>query len=264
MFARQSVTMNEGLTIQSRLMSTQMACRPGAEPFPTLAPGASAFEAFTDFRRDAPLSVDVERRVCNALEEMAHFGVLARKYRGRLLELSLRYMRNRADAEDVVQETFMKACAALDRFRGECQFYTWIRRIAVNSAASAPAARRRIQGRFSPLCPDEIENFKETSTSGTDWDTPERVALTEELCMAVSAAIEALPPEQRTAIALVEFDQLTYSQVAGSMAGPIGSVHSRVFRARDAVDDRLRPLIAGGATVRGGRGRRGSGRSFSE
>ena len=186
------------------------------------------------------------------------FGILVSKYRGRLLQLSLQYTGNHADAEDIVQDTFMKAFAALHGFRGEAQFYSWIHRIAMNSAANALAARRRLRVLFAPLDSEELEDLREASTSAADWDTPEGVALTEELCVQVSAAIEALPPEQREAIALFEFDRLSYSEVAQSMACPIGTVRSRVFRARDAIDDRLQDLYASGATGRGGRCRAGA------
>jgi RNA polymerase sigma-70 factor (ECF subfamily) len=181
------------------------------------------------------------------------FGVLVSKYRRRVMQLSLRYTRNHADAEDVVQETFMKAYGALYRFRGEAQFYSWIHRIAINSATNALALRRRRGDLFAAIAGNARDESNEASGGQADWDTPERLALTEELGVAVAAAIEALPTEQRTAIALLESEQFTYAQVAESMDCPIGTVKSRVFRARDAIGGCLRRSL-GAVPARQGSG----------
>jgi RNA polymerase sigma-70 factor, ECF subfamily len=178
------------------------------------------------------------------------FGLLVSKYHRRVMQVSLRYTRNHADAEDVVQETFLKAYAALGRFRGDAQFYSWLHRIAINSAANTRASCRRREALFTAIPSAEADDSERTSGAPADWDTPERLALTEELCHAVAAAIEALPPEQHTAISLCEIQQLSYLQVAESMACPIGTVRSRVFRARAAIDGRLRRNFAGDAPER--------------
>jgi RNA polymerase sigma-70 factor, ECF subfamily len=182
-----------------------------------------------------------DRRLVRRAQAGDHgaFGVLVSKYRRRVMQLSLRYTRNHADAEDVVQETFMKAYGALRRFRGEAQFYSWIHRIAINSAANALALRRRRGDLCAAIAGSTGDEWNETSGAQADWNTPERLALTDELAVAVAAAIEALPTEQRTAIALLELEQLTYAQVAESMDCPIGTVKSRVFRARDALSARM-------------------------
>lgn len=170
--------------------------------------------------------------------ERRAFNVLVCKYRPRVMKLTMRYMRNRDDAEDAVQETFMKAYWGLRRFRGDSAFYSWLHCIAINSAKTALSLRARHSSVFYTA-----RNAGELSDSGIvlkEMDTPEQLALTDEICGAVDAAIDALGDEQRVAIELREFEGFTYSQVASAMSCPVGTVRSRVFRAREAIDNRLR------------------------
>lgn len=177
--------------------------------------------------------------------ERGAFNALVRKYRHRVMKLSMRYTRNRADAEDVVQNTFFKAYWGLQNFRGESAFYSWLHRIAINSAKTMLSLRAHNASVFVSNS-GEAEHSDDSSTALTDLDTPEELALTDEICSAVNASIEALCEEQRTAIVLREFEGLSYSQVASAMSCPVGTVRSRVFRAREAIDNKLRCVFDDG------------------
>jgi RNA polymerase sigma-70 factor (ECF subfamily) len=177
--------------------------------------------------------------------EHGAFNSLVRKYRHRVLKLSLRYTRNRADAEDAVQNTFLKAYKGLQNFRGESAFYSWLHRIAINSAKTVLSLRTHNANLFVSNSRN-ADDTKDTSVVLKDLDTPEELALTEEICSAVNASIDALCEEQRTAIVLRELEGLSYSQVACAMSCPVGTVRSRVFRAREAIDDQLRHVFDDG------------------
>jgi RNA polymerase sigma-70 factor (ECF subfamily) len=157
----------------------------------------------------------------------------------------MRYLRDPADAEDVAQEAFIKAYRALPQFRGDSAFYTWLYRIAINTAKNALAARDRqpVSYEFDTQQgedgPDMISRLK-------DPETPEGLALTEEIRETVNAAIVALPEDLRTAIVLRELEGLSYEEIAASMDCPVGTVRSRIFRAREAIDRRLREVFDGG------------------
>ena len=193
------------------------------------------------------------------------FNALVRKYRHRVLKLSMRYTRNRADAEDAVQETFLKAYWGLQHFRGEAAFYSWLYRIAVNSAKTVLSLRARDAKGFSYDTRNSDGNSDEKGelSAALELDTPEELALTEEICNAVNAAIEALCEAQRAAIVLREFQGLSYSQVASSMSCPIGTVRSRVFRAREAIDRQLRHVFDEGLVRARHKGISPSGNSLS-
>ena len=177
--------------------------------------------------------------------EQNAFDALVRKYRRRVLKLSLRYIHNRADAEDAVQNTFLKAYWALQHFRGDAAFYSWLHRIAVNSAKTVLSTRTREASIFRSHARND-DPMDESEAAPTDLDTPEELALTEEIGEAVSAAIEALCEEQRTAVVLRELQGCSYSEVAYAMSCPVGTVRSRVFRAREAIDHRLRRVFDDG------------------
>lgn len=170
------------------------------------------------------------------------FNGLVRKYRHRVMQLSMRYTRNRDDAEDAVQNTFIRAFWALRQFRGDSAFYSWLHRIAVNSAKTVMSLRARDASVFKPNAADD----REANESAAELDTPEDLALTEEICGAVNGAIEALCEDQRTAIVLREFQGLSYSEIASAMSCPVGTVRSRVFRAREAIDGKLRRVFDDG------------------
>ncbi len=173
------------------------------------------------------------------------FDLLVRKYQHKVVKLVLRYVRNPAEAEDIAQEAFIKAYRALPQFRGDSAFYTWMYRIAINTAKNSLASRDR-----SPIAYDlDLTDPEEShSVQGKlqDPDTPEGMALTEEIRGIVNSAIEGLPEELKTAIVLRELDGLSYEEIAAAMECPVGTVRSRIFRAREAIDKRLREVFEGG------------------
>lgn len=173
------------------------------------------------------------------------FDLLVRKYQHKVVKLVLRYVRNPAEAEDIAQEAFIKAYRALPQFRGDSAFYTWMYRIAINTAKNSLASRDR-----SPIAYEIDLNDPEESHSVQirlqDPDTPEGMALTEEIRGIVNSAIDALPEELKTAIVLRELDGLSYEEIAAAMECPVGTVRSRIFRAREAIDKRLREVFEGG------------------
>jgi RNA polymerase sigma-70 factor, ECF subfamily len=177
--------------------------------------------------------------------ERGAFNALVCKYRQRIMTLSMRYTKNLADAEDAVQNTFLKAYCGLQTFRGDAAFYSWLHRIAINSAKTLISIRGRDALLFSSQigCNDCADANAGLSA---DLDTPEELALTDEICDVVNTAIETLGEEQRKAILLREFEGLSYSQVASAMSCPVGTVRSRVFRAREAIDSRLRRIFDDG------------------
>src|SRR5579872_517901 len=173
------------------------------------------------------------------------FDALVRKYQHKLVKLVMRYVRNPAEAEDIAQEAFIKAYRALPQFRGDSAFYTWLYRIAINTAKNALAARDR-----NPVSYElDMQNGEESSDVVNrlkDPETPEGLALTEEIRNTVNRAIEALPEDLRTAIVLRELEGLSYEEIAASMDCPVGTVRSRIFRAREAIDRSLREVFDGG------------------
>ncbi|MHB8534657.1 MAG: RNA polymerase sigma factor RpoE [Sulfuricaulis sp.] len=169
------------------------------------------------------------------------FDLLARKYQHKLAKLISRYVRDRREVEDVTQEALIKAYRAIGGFRGESAFYTWLYRIAVNTAKNYLES----QGRRPPGSDVEIDGAEliESGESLRDQATPERQLLTHEIATTVNRVIEQLPPDLRTAITLREIEGLSYEEIAEVMDCPIGTVRSRIFRAREAIDQELRPLL---------------------
>ena len=173
------------------------------------------------------------------------FDLLVRKYQHKVVKLVLRYVRNPAEAEDIAQEAFIKAYRALPQFRGDSAFYTWMYRIAINTAKNSLASRDRRPIAYDLDLTDPEESHS-VQTKLQDPDTPEGMALTEEIRLIVNSAIEALPEELKTAIVLRELDGLSYEEIAAAMECPVGTVRSRIFRAREAIDKRLREVFEGG------------------
>jgi RNA polymerase sigma-70 factor (ECF subfamily) len=173
------------------------------------------------------------------------FDALVLKYQHKVVKLVMRYVRNPAEAEDIAQEAFIKAYRALPQFRGDSAFYTWLYRIAINTAKNAVVSRDR-----SPIDFDlDLQNTDESyDMQGrlADKETPEALTLTDEIRTIVNAAIEALPEDLRMAIVLREIEGLSYEEIAESMDCPVGTVRSRIFRAREAIDRRLREVFEGG------------------
>ncbi|MCC1495600.1 RNA polymerase sigma factor RpoE [Alcanivorax sp. 1008] len=169
------------------------------------------------------------------------FDLLVRKYQHRIFALISRYVRDQDEVQDVAQEAFIKAWRALPRFRGDSQFYTWLYRIAVNTAKNYLVARgRRPPG--SDIDADEAEQF--IGADGLhDSGTPESILMSQELAGVIAKAIEALPHELRTAVTLREFDGLSYEDIAAIMECPVGTVRSRIFRAREAIEQAMRPIM---------------------
>ncbi len=174
--------------------------------------------------------------------ERGAFDALVGKYRQRVMKLSLRYVHNHADAEDAVQETFLKAYGGLKHFRGEAAFYSWLHRIAINSAKTISTSRARHAGLLAAEPLDELND----GAAPFALETPEQLMRTEEIGAAVRSAIESLCEEQRTAILLREFQGLSYAEVARVMNCPVGTVRSRVYRARETIDERLRQVFDDG------------------
>lgn len=169
------------------------------------------------------------------------FDLLVRKYQHRIVQLVTRYVHNPADAQDVAQEAFIKAYRALPKFRGDSAFYTWLYRIAINTAKNHLVA----QGRRPPgddIDAADAEQF-EGESGLKEYATPEHEVLSDEIGRTVQAAIEDLPEDLRTAIVLRELEGLSYEEIAEAMECPIGTVRSRIFRAREAIEKRLRPLL---------------------
>lgn len=169
------------------------------------------------------------------------FDLLVLKYQHKLVKLVSRYVRDPSEVMDVVQESFLKAYRALPGFRGESAFYTWIYRISINTAKNYLVAqgRRPPDGDIDSGDVDQIEGETELK----DNATPERLLLRDEIEKTVMDAIEQLPEDLRTAITLRELEGLSYEEIAESMDCPIGTVRSRIFRAREAINKRLRPLL---------------------
>lgn len=171
------------------------------------------------------------------------FDLLVIKYQRRLARLLSRFVRDPAEVEDIAQETFIKAYRALPSFRGDSAFYTWLYRIGVNTAKNFLVS----QGRKQPITvtgfdTEDSENF-EGANQLRDEDTPESELMGKQVAQTVNQALEALPEELRTAITLREIEGLSYEEIADIMNCPIGTVRSRIFRAREAVANKLRPLL---------------------
>ena len=169
------------------------------------------------------------------------FDLLVLKYQHRVLKLVGRFVSDAAEAQDVAQEAFLKAYRALPSFRGESAFYTWLYRIAINTAKNALVSNRRRPVDFDLDLQDPEQYDRHARLK--EVDTPEGVLLTEEIRQVVERAMEQLPEDLRTAIVLREIEGLSYEEIAEAMDCPVGTVRSRIFRAREAIDKRLQPLL---------------------
>ena len=171
------------------------------------------------------------------------FDVLVLKYQHKVVQLVNRYV-NFGDAEDVAQEAFIKAYRALPKFKGNSAFYTWLYRIAVNTAKNHLVSRSR-RPASQDIDVQDAEQYGHTEHL-SDVETPEGMALTGEIRDTVAAAMDALPPDLKTAIVLRELEGLSYEEIAEAMECPVGTVRSRIFRARTAIEERLEPLLDNG------------------
>lgn len=189
-----------------------------------------------------------EREIDQALVERAQggeqhaFDLLVSKYQRKLGRLLSRFIRDPAEVEDVSQEAFIKAYRALPSFRGDSAFYTWLYRIGINTAKNYLVSQGRRAPTSTNFDAEESEGFEDAGQL-RDINTPESLLLSKQIGETVNAAMDALPEELRTAIVLREIDGMSYEEIAGIMDCPIGTVRSRIFRAREAVAARLRPLL---------------------
>ena len=169
------------------------------------------------------------------------FDLLFSRYQHKIMNLVSRYVREPEDVEDVTQEAFIKAFRALPRFRGESAFYTWLYRIAINTAKNYLVARsRRPPGVDVDV--DDAE-FVDGSDALKESESPEAALARDELSTAINAAIAELPEDLRSAVTLREFDGLSYEQIAQIMGCPVGTVRSRIFRARESIDQHIEPIL---------------------
>lgn len=173
------------------------------------------------------------------------FALLVHKYQRRIERLITRMVRDTDLVQDIAQETFLRAYRALHQFRGDAQFYTWLYRIAVNTAKKALLELKRdpvvYENAMSPAA-EEDETFR-PEQEPTSTETPEAELAAREVAAAVQAAVAALPEDLREALLLREIEGLSYDEIAAAMGTPIGTVRSRIFRAREAVSARVRPLL---------------------
>ncbi|MCF6236277.1 MAG: RNA polymerase sigma factor RpoE [Gammaproteobacteria bacterium] len=191
--------------------------------------------------RTGEYSVDKElvTRVQNG--DKKAFDILVLKYQHKVAKLVSRYIRDSDEVQDVTQEAFIKAYRALPGFRGDSAFYTWLYRISVNTAKNYLISRSRRPPSVD-IDAEDAEQF-ESASALKEFATPERLLFKDEIEKTVFNAIDQLPSDLRTAITLRELEGLSYEEIAQSMDCPVGTVRSRIFRARDAIQKRLEPLL---------------------
>jgi len=192
--------------------------------------------------------VNPERAIDQKLVEKAQkgdkraFGILVEKYHKKLTRLLARMVRDQSEIEDIVQDSFIKAYRAINNFRGDSAFYTWLYRIGINTAKNHLVSLGRRPKAMNDVEIEDVENF-EDGQELRNVETPENSMMTKEIVATVNDTIESLPDELKEAISLREMDGLSYEEIAELMQCPIGTVRSRIFRAREAIADKLKPLI---------------------
>lgn len=178
------------------------------------------------------------------------FDLLVIKYQRKLARLLSQFIRDAAEVEDIAQETFIKAYRALPSFRGESAFYTWLYRIGINTAKNFLVSQgRKVPTTVSEFDNEDAENFEEAGKL-REVSTPESELMSKQIAQTVNQSLESLPEELRTAIVLREIEGLSYEEIASIMDCPIGTVRSRIFRAREAIAEKLRPLLGTGKDKR--------------
>lgn len=170
------------------------------------------------------------------------YNLLVSKYQRRVARLLTRMVKNQEDIDDVVQDTFIKAYRAIGNFRGESAFYTWIYRIAINTAKNHLVTQNRRPTTLNESNDEDGETFEDNSAL-SNIDTPESLMQTKQIGEAVNDAMAALPDDLREAIIMREIDGLSYEEIASAMDCPIGTVRSRIFRAREAISQKIKPLL---------------------
>jgi RNA polymerase sigma-70 factor (ECF subfamily) len=193
-------------------------------------------------------SVNPERIVDQKLVEKSQrgdkkaFAMLVEKYQRRLTRLLSRMVRDQSEIEDIVQDSFIKAYRAINNFRGDSAFYTWLYRIGINTAKNHLVKLGKRPKAMNDIEIEEIENFEDAQDL-RNLETPENSMATKEIIASVNQTIETLPDELKEAIQLREIDGLSYEEISDLMNCPIGTVRSRIFRAREAIAEKLKPLI---------------------
>ena len=193
-------------------------------------------------RNSEQLDEDLVLRVQRG--DKSAFDLLVIKYQHKIIQLVNRYVKDPSEAQDVAQEAFIKAYRALGDFRGDSAFYTWLYRIAINTAKNYLVSRARRSSNYQ-VDIDDAEAL-ENAPQLQGMDTPERLLLNQEIIDTIKTAIDNLPEEMRTAIMLREFEGMSYEEIAVAMDCPVGTVRSRLFRAREAIDNKLNPLLEHG------------------
>ncbi|NOT10941.1 MAG: RNA polymerase sigma factor RpoE [Methylococcaceae bacterium] len=193
----------------------------------------------SQIRTSEQLDQDLVLRVQQG--DKSAYDLLVIKYQHKIIQLVNRYVKDASEAQDVAQEAFIKAYRALGSFRGESAFYTWLYRIAINTAKNylVSRARRSFDYQVDIQDAEQIENARQLQ----GLETPERLLFSQEIIETIKTAIDNLPEEMRVAIMLREFEGMSYEEIAEAMDCPVGTVRSRIFRAREAIDNKLTPLL---------------------
>jgi RNA polymerase sigma-70 factor (ECF subfamily) len=192
--------------------------------------------------------VNPERAVDQKLVEKAQkgdkkaFGMLVEKYQRRLTRLLSRMVRDQSEIEDIVQDSFIKAYRAINNFRGDSAFYTWLYRIGINTAKNYLVKLGKRPKAMNDVEIEDIENFEDAQDL-RNLETPESSMMSSQIIISVNQTIESLPDELKEAISLREMDGLSYEEISDLMNCPVGTVRSRIFRAREAISEKLKPLI---------------------
>ncbi len=194
---------------------------------------------------DEALSKDTDQELVRRVQsgDKSAFDLLFSRYQQKIINLISRYVKDNSEVQDVAQEAFIKAFRALPRFRGESAFYTWLYRIAINTAKNHLVSR----GRRPPNTDVDIDDaeLNPTSTVLQEAESPEAALARDQLSSGIDAAIAELPEDLRSAVTLREFDGLSYEQIAEIMDCPVGTVRSRIFRARESIERHIEPLLTG-------------------
>lgn len=189
------------------------------------------------------LAEDTDKELVKRVQkgDQAAFDLLFARYQSKVQNIISRYVRDSEEVKDVAQEAFIKAYRALPRFRGDSQFYTWLYRIAINTAKNHLVARSR-----RPPSADvdaELADHRDDADALRDLETPDRALSRDQLEKVIRRALSDLPDDLRSALTLREFDGLSYEQIAQVLECPVGTVRSRIFRAREFIDQRMRPVL---------------------